>query len=134
MKSISAKIVTLAASAVLLIAFSLTTIFLIVFVNSSEAQLSSMEALLNQDFDVLVKTQVETAASMLQTLGADRDAGLLSADEALESAKRLLRNLKFGEDGYFWADTPDGYNVVYLGKDSEGKNRLNDKDANGFEL
>ena len=43
-----------------------------------------------------------------------------------------MRNLKYDETGYFWADTYDGVNVAYLGKeDVEGKSRWDSKDVNG---
>ena len=134
MKSISMRIVLLAGSAVLIVALSLSIIFWTVLVNSSNAQLQSLEELLNNDFDVLIKTQIETAATMLESLGRQRDAGKLGREEAYELARNLLRDMRFGADGYFWADTPEGDNAVLLGNASEGTNRLNLKDAQGFEL
>jgi methyl-accepting chemotaxis protein len=55
----------------------------------------------------------------------------LTLEEAKKQGAALLRGLKFGKEGYFWADTPDGTNVVYLGKEIEGKNRLKQQDAKG---
>ena len=46
----------------------------------------------------------------------------------------LLRGLRYDQDNYFWADTYEGVNVVLLGKDVEGKSRLDLKDAKGFPL
>jgi len=44
----------------------------------------------------------------------------------------LPRDLRCGTDGYFWADTREGVNVVLYGrKDVEGRNRIKDKDAKG---
>ncbi len=134
MKTIRAKIVLLAASAAILVAASLTVSFWFVLKSSSDAQLASLEALLNADFDRLIKTQIESAASMLAGLAKQRDAGHLSAGEARELARDLLRGMKFGADGYFWADTPQGDNQVLLGSATEGTNRMNLKDAKGFEL
>ena len=48
-----------------------------------------------------------------------------------ELAATLLREMRYGESGYFWADKSDGTNVVLLGRDTEGKNRFNAKDKNG---
>lgn len=134
MKSISAKIVLLAAVAVLFVSLSLTIIFWTVFSTSSNAQLASLENLLMEDFDTLIKTQVESAASMLAALAKERDAGRLTQNQAYELGRNLLRDMRFGADGYFWADTPDGTNAVLLGGASEGTNRYNLKDAQGFEL
>ena len=86
---------------------------------------------LSSDFDTQAKSQVQTATSMLQGLSDRQQRGELTLEEAKKQGAALLRGLKFGKDGYFWADTPDGTNVVYLGKDVEGKNRLNLKDAKG---
>ena len=46
----------------------------------------------------------------------------------------LLRDLRYGEAGYFWADTYDGNCVVLLGSETEGTNRMETKDANGYEM
>jgi methyl-accepting chemotaxis protein len=126
--------VTLAAAAALAVAGALTVSFWIVLSSSSEAQLSSLETLLLEDFDLLIKTQVESAATMLGGIAKERDEGRLSAVRARELARNLLRDMRFGADGYFWADTPQGLNEVLLGNASEGTNRLALKDANGFEL
>jgi hypothetical protein len=50
----------------------------------------------------------------------------MSMDAARALGAALLRGLRYGdpEEGYFWADTADGTNVVLYGnKDVEGKNR-----------
>ena len=39
--------------------------------------------------------------------------------------------MRYGSEGYFWADKKDGTNVVYLGTSTEGTNRLNLQDGNG---
>jgi methyl-accepting chemotaxis protein len=54
----------------------------------------------------------------------------------LETAEKLgadlLREPRYGTDGYFWADTAEGVNVVLYGrKDVEGRNRLEDRDPKG---
>jgi len=83
------------------------------------------------DSDNLAKAEVQTAVSLLQVISDRQQKGELTLDEAKKQGADLLRRLKFGKDGYFWADTSDGTNVVLLGKDAEGKNRFNLKDAKG---
>jgi methyl-accepting chemotaxis protein len=83
------------------------------------------------DFDNQAKAEVQIATSMLQGVSDRQQRGELTLEEAKNQGAALLRGLKFGKDSYFWADTPDGTNVVYLGKDVEGKNRLNAQDAKG---
>ena len=82
--------------------------------------------------DLLIKSQVETAISMLQTIAAKQQQGEMTIEQAKKLGADLLRNLQYGTDGYFWADTTEGVNVVLYGrKDVEGKNRLEDKDVKG---
>ena len=84
------------------------------------------------DQDLLIKSEVETAVSMLQAISAKQEQGELTLDQAKKLGADLLRELRYGTDGYFWADQEDGINVVLYGrKDTEGRNRLEDKDRNG---
>jgi methyl-accepting chemotaxis protein len=79
--------------------------------------------------DLVIKTQVETAVSMLQAVYAKHQRGEMTLEKAKTLAADLLRELRYGADGYFWADTTEGVNVVLYGrKDVEGRNRLEDKD------
>jgi methyl-accepting chemotaxis protein len=82
--------------------------------------------------DALIKSEVETAVSMLQGIYAQSQKGTMTLEEAKVLGADLLRDLTYGTDGYFWADTTEGVNVVLYGrKDVEGRNRLEDKDENG---
>ena len=82
--------------------------------------------------DLLVKSEVETAVSMLHAIFTMHQQGAMTLEKAKELGADLLRELKYGTDGYFWADTTEGVNVVLYGrKDVEGRNRLEDKDQNG---
>ncbi|MGA3083555.1 MAG: cache domain-containing protein [Thermodesulfobacteriota bacterium] len=82
--------------------------------------------------DLLIKSEVETAVSMLQAIYAKHQQEELTLKEAKKLGADLLRELRYGTDGYFWADTTEGVNVVLYGrKDVEGRNRLEDKDFKG---
>ena len=93
---------------------------------------TEMPAIPNEDQDRLIKGEVETAVSMLQAIYTKHRQGKMTLGKARELGADLLRELKYGEDGYFWADTTKGVNAVLYGrKDVEGRNRLNDRDVNG---
>ncbi|MBL8967410.1 MAG: methyl-accepting chemotaxis protein [Spirochaetaceae bacterium] len=135
MKSVTTKIIALVIGASLSVALILALLFVNLLGATSAADIALLEKTLRTDFDRLIKHEVETAASMLETLGKLRDEGKLDKDEARRLAETILRNARFGTDGYFWADTPQGVNVVLLGKaDAEGKNRLASKDLKGNEF
>jgi methyl-accepting chemotaxis protein len=55
--------------------------------------------------DLLIKSEVETAVSMLQAIYAKHTRGEMTLDQAKKLGADLLRQLRYGTDGYFWADT-----------------------------
>lgn len=82
--------------------------------------------------DLLIKSEVETAVSMLQAVYAKHRKGEMTLEKAKQLGADLLRELRYGNDGYFWADTKEGVNVVLYGrKDVEGRNRIKDQDPKG---
>ncbi|MDK2807513.1 MAG: methyl-accepting chemotaxis protein [Clostridiales bacterium] len=96
--------------------------------------LDTMEASIRFSYDENIKNQVQTAISLLQQLNSEVESGSYTQDEAKKLAADEIRKLSYGESGYFWVDQSDGTNVVLLGKDSEGTNRLDMQDANGFKM
>ena len=93
--------------------------------------IQKLEQTIRTDYDLNIKNQVENALSMLTGVSADIKSGKLTKEEGMKIAADLLRKLSYGDGGFFWADTYDGTNVVLLGKDTEGTNRMDSVDANG---
>jgi len=77
--------------------------------------------------DALIKSEVQTAVSLLQTIYEKQQQGIYTTEKAKELGADLLRDLRYGSDnaGYFFADTIDGVNVVLYGSAVEGTNRYN---------
>ncbi|KAB0670130.1 chemotaxis protein [Oryzomonas sagensis] len=93
--------------------------------------LKSYRQSLFNDFDSQAKSEVETAVTLLKRLHERSLKGEITLDEAKSQGADLLRSLRYGKEGYFWADTTQGVNVVLLGGPAEGKSRINKKDAKG---
>lgn len=98
----------------------------------------AMDGLLRDSFDRMIRFQVETAYTMLEEIHQQEQDGLLGGDQAYALAASLLRETRYAlaeddtADGYFWADTSDGTNVVLYGsEDVEGYNRDDLQDAVG---
>ncbi|MDY2700581.1 MAG: methyl-accepting chemotaxis protein [Lachnospiraceae bacterium] len=83
-------------------------------------------------YDSNIKGQVENAISMLEQYYAAYEAGECTLEEAKKQGADMLRELRYGENGYFWADDTEGNSIVLLGNDTEGTNRLEAKDVNGY--
>ena len=93
--------------------------------------IAAEEVALREDYDNNLKNEVETAITLLEEYNAKYEAGKCSLEEAKKQAADMLRELRFGEDGYFWADDYEGNCIVLLGNDTEGTNRIDKVDANG---
>ena len=96
--------------------------------------LITMEASLRSDYDEMIKMQVENVLSLTQSIYDKYKNGEYSYDEAEKIAADTIRNLHYGENGYFWVDTYEGVNVVLLGSATEGTNRMDTQDSNGFKM
>ena len=92
---------------------------------------SVLRTSIEEDYDENIKNQVDNAISMLDAVYAGYENGDYSYEEAETRGADLLRELRYGDGGYFWADTYDGDNVVLLGSETEGTNRMETKDADG---
>ncbi|MEO3943919.1 cache domain-containing protein [Gorillibacterium sp. CAU 1737] len=132
MRSIRVKVFTLACSIAILTSVVLTTLAVRQIQVGNERSLQEMSDTLMEDYDAMIRTQVEMAVSLLQ---ASYDASVernLSDEDTRKDAAALLRKLTYGTEGYFWADTTSGVNVVMRGMaDVEGKTRWDALDANG---
>ena len=101
---------------------------------SYEQSVTSMETALYEDYDEQIKGQVENTITLLESVYAKQQAGEYTEKEAKTLAADLIRELRYGESGYFWVDTYEGDNVVLLGGDVEGTNRLESEDVNGYQM
>lgn len=100
---------------------------------SSHADDALEEEVRNQ-YDESIRQQVDNAISMLDQYYAAYEAGECTLEEAKKQGADMLRELRYGDSGYFWADDTEGNNIVLLGSDTEGTNRMETKDGNGYEM
>lgn len=96
--------------------------------------LETLEADERASYDEQIKQQVDNVISLCQTIYDQYQAGVYTEEEAKKLAADEIRQLRYGDAGYFWVDRYDGTNVVLLGNDTEGTNRMETKDANGYQM
>lgn len=101
---------------------------------SYRQSVSSMKEVLYADYDQQIKGQVENVITLLEKIYAEYMDGVYTEEEAKKLAADLVRELRYGESGYFWIDTCEGDNVVLLGQETEGTNRLETEDSNGYQM
>ena len=96
--------------------------------------LETMDTSSRQNYDDSIKEQVGVVISLLSEINDAYKAGTYTLDEAKKIAADEVRQMRYGETGYFWIDQSDGTNVVLLGSDTEGTNRMETEDANGYKM
>ncbi len=131
MKKISTKIVSIAivGNLILLLLIGGSSIYSINKMNAYN--LANLEEQLREGFDIKIENEVQTVMTMLEEIGDKYKKGEMTEQLAKEIAADLIRSMEYGGDGYFWADTSDGLNVVLLGGDTEGTNRMDSQDLRG---
>lgn len=132
MKSMKQKLVknTGASMALLLLVSMLISILSLVFTGNE--RVNSQENTSRADFDRLIQEQVGSALSVASFYHDKYTTGELTLEQAKTAAADVIRAMNYGQDGYFWVDTSQGDNVVLLGNATEGTNRIDAKDSNGF--
>ncbi len=76
--------------------------------------LETMDASSRQSYDDSIKEQVGVVISLLSEINDAYKAGTYTLDEAKKIAADEVRQMRYGETGYFWIDQSDE-DVVLLG-------------------
>ena len=99
-----------------------------------KSSLDNFEKNIRADYDQNIKQQVQSVISLLTKINQEYENGKYTLEEAKKLGADIVREMRYGEAGYFWIDQTDGTNVVLLGSDTEGTNRMETKDANGYKM
>lgn len=114
-----------------------TTIFLGGFfihniIADNHKQLQNYRLELEKNVEKELKMETQLALSLIGDIYKEQQSGKLTEAQAKKKAADMVRNLRYNAGkGYFWIDTYEGVNVVLLGRDTEGKSRIDSVDPNG---
>lgn len=130
--SLRMKFIILMVGTSLVTVICITALWLQTLRMEARTQLENYRTQLLQDVDTSLKNETQIVVSLLEKVYQQQQAGLLREPEAKKIAADLVRDLRYDDGkGYFWIDTADGVNVVLLGRDVEGKSRIDLVDPNG---
>jgi len=132
MKRLSDKVFLFTVTGILVLAICQVVLVFFSVRNINTYNFSRLETVYLGDFDRNARNQVENAISMLAAIDAKRSRGEMDIEQAKKLGADLLREMRYDKEGYFWADTVEGVNVVLLGRPTEGQNRYEAVDSNGF--
>jgi methyl-accepting chemotaxis protein len=101
---------------------------------ASQDSIERLEKSIRTGYDNNIRNQVENVISLINTVYQKQLAGEYTEEEAKKLAADLVREVRYGDNNYFWIDTYEGQNIVLLGNETEGTNRYELKDVNDFYL
>lgn len=132
MRKISTKIIASVVGVVLIVTLILGITSIVIMNQINDERLSQLEMKMYEDYDILIKSEVEAITMQLNGIVMSAKQGLISEEKAKVIAANMIREAKYGEGGYFWIDDYEGNNIVLLGReDVEGTNRSGLKDTEG---
>ena len=123
---------------VMLAAFLAMTACVVFSTESKKAMqtkaLETIESDKRASYDEMIQNQVDNVISLCQNIYTQYEAGVYTREEAKKLAADEIRQHRYGDGGNFCVDQYDGTNVVLLGSQTEGTNRLETKDGNGYQM
>ncbi len=129
--NITNKIVLLAISAALFLGITISSVFVYIVNRDQQREIEQLEDMLRNDYDTKIKEHAQIIMSMLHQIEKVGGEYGISKDSTELLAASIIREAKYGEVGYFWADKSNGQNVFIKGSGTEGTNRWNIKDSKG---
>lgn len=132
MKSIGRKILLwfLITGTLFVVLSGAYNIYNLIHLNKEET--SEVKKILYDDYDKMIKNEVDTATFVVNTYYLSYKDGKMSEAAAKEAAKAAIKNLRYDKDGYFWIDDTNGILVAHpIQPEQEGTNRIGIKDPNG---
>lgn len=100
--------------------------------NNAES-LAKLEVQLYNAYGMTIKREIETMISLIDSYDSIYEKQNKPIVERQNAIKEIIRNIRYGAEGYFWIDTFDGINVLLPPSPaSEGKSRIDFKDVNEF--
>ena len=132
MKSIKSSLIVVIVGVSLLTTICIGGFFIHDMIRSSAEQVASYRQDLTESIKQELKSETEIAISSIQDVYQKQQSGQLTEEQARAEAAARVRALRYdGGKGYFWIDTFNGVNVALLGRDTEGKSRIDATDPEG---
>lgn len=129
MKKIAYKIFFTALFPTLLVGIAAGAMIIYLTAGSGKSSLFAYEHTMRRDFDTTAKWQTDNVKSLISSIYRRYEKGEITFFEAKKNSAELVRNLKYGTNGYFWIDSIDGTNIVSSVRELEGENRIDMKDS-----
>ena len=132
MKTIKMRLILVIVGVSLLTTLLIGGFFIYNMVQTSNEGLVTYQSELRGNVERELRLETESAISVINSYYKKQQAGELTPEQAKKEAADRIRDMRYDAGaGYFAIDTYEGVNVVLLGRDTEGKSRIDAVDPNG---
>lgn len=125
------RIALLVIGSCFMLATILSVLSLAQLITQKQRDIEELRKALYHSYDTLLKTQIQSVLSVMQSHHNQVLRQELTLKEAQEEVKTIIRDWRYMDNlsGYLWADTREGINLVHpLQPEFEGKSRIDLKD------
>ncbi len=130
--SLKGRFVIMVVGTAVLTTLLVSALFITNLISETDRQVETYRRTLTQDVERELKIETESAITIIKQIYDRQQKGELTEEQAKKQAADLVRDMRYDDGaGYFWIDTYEGVNVVLLGRDTEGKSRINLTDPEG---
>lgn len=131
-KTIKMRLILVIVGVSLLTTLLIGGFFIYNMVQTSNEGLVTYQSELRGNVERELRLETESAISVINSYYKKQQAGELTPEQAKKEAADRIRDMRYDAGaGYFAIDTYEGVNVVLLGRDTEGKSRIDAVDPNG---
>ena len=135
MKKFQTKLLIMFGILFIVIAGILSVTNVLSTINTNKEQIRTYEHDLIKDYDINIKGQTESAITLLDYAYSQYQSGELTEQQAKQLGHTLVKQLRYGDSGYFWIDQTDGILMAHPElPQNEGKNRIDIQDPEGTYL
>ena len=132
MKTIKMRLILVIVGVSLLTTLLIGGFFIYNMIQTSNEGLVTYQSELRGNVERELRLETESAISVINSYYKKQQAGELTPEQAKKEAADRIRDMRYDAGaGYFAIDTYEGVNVVLLGRDAEGKSRIDAVDPNG---
>lgn len=135
--SIRTTVITFLLASVIITSVILGNLSIANIKRSSKQASEKYDTAMYDGYKTEIKSEVETAITVLQTEYDEYQAGNITEKTAKDTAKEIIRKMRYREDasGYFWIDGTDSTLIMHpVLTEQEGNNRKNETDKNGVKI
>lgn len=101
MKSIGSKITVIVLASIIIISGVLGGISIFSQYSQSKERIENIERILREDYDELIKSQVSSVTTQLDSIQQRIDSGEMEEAYGKEVAADIIRSSRYSEEGYF---------------------------------